>query len=70
MNKVEALRVLTREIECQIYSTHECEKYDNCVGCPVAYAEDLDAMNKLLIQALGVATYALKDAIKLEDDLK
>lgn len=70
MNKVEALRILTREIECQIYSTHECEKYDNCVGCPVAYAEDLDAMNRLLIQALGVATYALKDAIKLEDDLK
>lgn len=70
MNKVEALRVITREIECQIYSTHECEKYDNCVGCPVAYAEDLDAMNKLLIQALGVSTYALKDAIRLEDDLK
>lgn len=70
MDKVEALRVITREIECQIYSTHECEKYDNCVGCPVAYAEDLDAMNKLLIQALGVSTYALKDAIRLEDDLK
>lgn len=70
MDKVEALRVLTREIECQIYRMDSCEKYDNCVGCPVAYAEDLDAMNKLLIQALGVSTYALKDAIRLEDDLK
>lgn len=70
MTKVEALCVITREIECQIYSTHECEKYDNCVGCPVAYAKNLDAMNKLLIQALGVATYALKDVIRLEDDLK
>lgn len=70
MNKVEALRVITREIECQIYSKRECEKYDNCVGCPVAYAEDLDAMNRLLIQSLGVAGAALKDAIRLEDDLK
>ena len=70
MDKVKALRILTKEIECQIYSNDECEKYDNCVGCPVAYAEDLDAMNKLLIQALGVATYALRDTIRLEDDLK
>ena len=26
MDKVEALRVLTREIECQIYSTHTTEE--------------------------------------------